>query len=148
MISPVPKPSKKYPKERFLKPKKKVVMESCPLEESEQLVVVEWLRWHNVLFHHSPNGGFRHITTAMKLKRQGTLPGFPDLIIMDHPDVENGFVYVGAAIEMKRRIGATVSEEQRKWMKALEERGWKTCIAHGADEALAFLERCGYGVEK
>lgn len=114
-----------------------------PSEDSEQFLVVDWLRRHNILFHHSPNGGKRHITTAMRLKRQGTQPGFPDLIILDPPPV---FPHIhSVAIEMKRKKGGKTSDEQKRWLTVLEQRGWYTAICNGGDEAIKTLERLGYG---
>ncbi len=140
-MSAVPKPS--YKKREFKRP---AVKEAVPMEDQEQLTVVEWLRANKILFHHSPNGGYRHPVTAMRMKRQGVSPGFPDLIILDRPQtVENGLVYVGAVIEMKRRKNSAVSIEQKAWLKSLAERGWKTKIAYGCDDAISFLEECGYG---
>ena len=133
------------PKERFFKPKK-VAIESNPLEETEQLTVVDWLRMHKIRFHASPNGGLRHPAVAMKMKRMGCSPGFPDIIIVGRPPiVENGLIYVGTAIEMKRRKTGTVSPEQKDWLSALKELGWACCVARGSDSAIHFLKSLGYG---
>jgi hypothetical protein len=142
---PAPKPEPRKKKDRIARPQRSVP-EQNPLEESEQSVVVDWLKLHNICFHHSPNGGVRHITTAMKLKRQGTSAGFPDLIILDPPPAYPG--KVGAAIEMKRRKDSHTSSEQLEWLQKLSDRGWLTFVCKGADVALEILETCGYGGRK
>lgn len=144
MIRSVPKPLRTK-RDRVANPRK-VSMEMNPLEDTEQQVVVDWLRAHKILFHHSPNGGYRHPVTAMRMKRQGVSPGFPDLIVLDRPDVcADGKLFVGACVEMKRRAGGTVSKEQKEWLSALEERGWACKVAKGCDDAIQFLQECGYG---
>jgi hypothetical protein len=141
---PYPKPGKTV-KESTSRPRR-VAVEANPLEDTEQLTVVEWLRAKKILFHASPNGGYRHPVTAIRMKRQGCSAGFPDLIILDRPSmVKDGKVFVGAAIEMKRREGSKVSIEQKAWLAALGDLGWKTKIAYGCDEAIKFLNECGYG---
>lgn len=146
-MNPVPKPvsnKKTYSKKTFKAPKITTI-ESNPLEEVEQITVVDWLSVHNIRFHASPNGGLRHPVVAMRMKRMGCSPGFPDIMIFDRPRiVENGLIYVGAAIEMKRRKGGKVSPEQREWIEALKELGWACCIARGCDEAIEFLKELGY----
>lgn len=138
----IPKPSRSKVKRE----KRVVVVEACPYEDSEQHTVVAWLTVHGILFHASPNGGFRHPVTAMRMKKLGASPGFPDIMIFDRPGfILNGLLYVGAAIEMKRRTGGTVSEFQKGWIKALTDRGWAVTVAKGADEAIEWLESIGYG---
>lgn len=116
-----------------------------PSEDAEQLVVVQWLKLQGVLFHHSPNGGNRHIITATRLKAQGCSKGFPDLIILDPPPCGG---YVGAAVEMKKVKGGTLSPEQRAWLMELELRKWKAKCCKGAGDAIEWLQSLGYGRRK
>ena len=142
-MTSVPKPSMAGVKRRGYK--RPAPMESLPTEDEEQRTVADWLDAHGVLWFHVPNGGFRHIATAMRLKKLGLKAGVPDIIIVDRPGmVENGKLYVGAAIEMKRRRGGMVSPEQNEWLLSLEQRGWKCKVAKGSDEAIKFLTECGY----
>jgi hypothetical protein len=132
-MPPVPKPTHRKRTE-----KRPVVIESNPLEMTEQMAVIDWLRLHRVLFSAT-------VPDRRICKRMGYSPGVPDLMIYDRPQVvENGKLYVGVAIELKRRKGGVVSPKQVEWIKALSERGWLCFVAYGADMAIAFLEACGY----
>ena len=137
MYNPVPKPTRR--KRDFKRP---TVKELVPLEDTEQMVVVDWLRLYKVLFSAT-------VPDRRTCKRMGYSPGVPDILIYDRPTpVENGKLYVGACIEMKRRKGGVVSEDQKEWLAALEERGWKCKVALGCDDAIEFLEECGYGIRR
>ena len=137
--------------------KVKAVQMPCPTEEVEQVKVADWLRLHRVRFHHSPNGGNRDrrkdpktgrvfSVTAIKMKRMGTSNGFPDLTILDAPPMFPNAP--GAMIEMKRLRGGVASDEQKDWIAYLKGRGWQVTVAHGADEAIGFLQSLGYGGRK
>ena len=148
-MKPCPKPSRRIKTLKELKDQlgrqTRTVKAANPLEEDEQHVVAHWLDAHGVLYQASAMGSFMHPATYMKAKKLGCKAGFPDLMVYDRPVmVENGKLYVGAAIEMKIRKGGIVSDEQTVWMMRLEERGWKCKIARGCDEAIAFLIECGY----
>lgn len=119
------------------------IVANIPTEDQEQKTVVQWLEWNKITYHHSPNGGVRHITTARRLKAQGTKAGFPDLIILDQPPAMTGCH--STAIEMKRSKGGRPSPEQLEWIEKLAARGWYTAICNGADHAIDLLKRLGYG---
>jgi len=120
-------------------------------EDAEQEVVVEWLERRGVEFHHSPNGGARpskvdkngrrYCNEGAKLKRLGTRPGFSDLIILDPPPKLPGAP--GAFIEMKALDG-DATEDQVKFLERRAAQGWATCLARGANVAIAFLTNLGY----
>ena len=107
-----------------------------PSEEQEQAAVIEWkilmmpqfpdLKW----LHHVPNGGERHPAVAAKMKAQGVVPGVPDL---DLPVARCG--YHGLRIEMKRRKGGRLSEDQKEWIDGLNKNGYLAVVANGSDEA-------------
>jgi len=107
-----------------------------PTEEAEQAAVFEWaqLMEHQIpelhLLHHIPNGGFRPIMTAAKLKAQGVKPGVPDLFL---PVARGGFH--GLYIEMKRRKGGKVSDHQQDWLTELNYQHYRAEVAHGSEEA-------------
>ena len=98
-------------------------------------------------------GLFMPLPTRMKFKKMGCKANHPDLIIYDRPQVvENGKVFVGAALEMKRVTGGEFRPGQKEYLEALRDRGWavmerdgEVVAARGAGEAIAFLESCGYG---
>ena len=135
-LYPSPKPPRK---ERVKNTLEKVVVENNPMEDTEQQTVVAWLRAHKILFSAT-------VPDRRMCQRMGYIPGVPDLMIYDRPPiVENGLMYVGCAIEIKRRKGGVVSPEQAAWITSLRELGWACTIARGCDEAITFLKSLGYG---
>jgi len=135
---------------RIANPAKKCIpKEACPLEETEQITLASWLDWNKVLYCHVPNGGYRHPVTANRFKAQGVKAGVPDILIFDRPyPVENGMMYVGVAIELKRKDKSLgrLSDNQAQWISALRERGWLCNAFYGADAAIEYLKSLGYGV--
>jgi hypothetical protein len=130
-------------KEKIQKPRK-VAVEQNPLEAMEQETVAQWLDLHKVFYNISISGAFLHPATFNRLKRMGYKRGLPDVIIFDPPPAYNG-KFKGVALEMKRRKGGIVSDEQRTWLEKLANLGWLSYVARGADEAIEILETCGYG---
>lgn len=116
-----------------------------PTEHEEQCSFVEWLETKNLKFTAIPNGGTRHMGTAVKLKKEGVRPGLPDLLIL----VNDHLVW----IEMKRsdrkpkRGGkGGVSDEQWRWIDALN--ACDNCQVHvcySAKEAIKVID--GYLTE-
>lgn len=102
-------------------------------EHSEQVILVARLRtfYPEVLVAAVPNGGYRTKTEAVRLKAEGVLRGFPDLVVME-PRGE----YHGAVIEMKStRPGARASADQKRVLRHLEESGYYPIVGFGADDA-------------
>lgn len=77
-----------------------------------------------------PNGGGRHIKTAVDLKHEGVRAGVPDLMFA-YP--HKG--YAGLFIEMKRRKGGRVSEEQKRYIELLRAQSYAVVVCKGCDEA-------------
>lgn len=82
-----------------------------------------------------PNGGKRHVITAVKLKAEGVRPGVPDLC----------FILPGgrfAGLELKSEKGI-LSEHQKAFRDAITTRqGWWG-VAHSVDEAYGILAAWG-----
>ncbi len=114
---------------------------AVPSEASEQVVLARWLTRNKILFFHPPNGGKRVRSEARLFRRMGVKRGVPDIVIVD-PVGD----YVGTVVELKRVSGGVVSAEQREWLSAFKERGWATCIAKGARDAVSQLQELGYGM--
>lgn len=55
---------------------------------------------------------------------------------------------VGVAIEMKRRVGGTVSVYQEEWLSELNAIGWHTEVCRGFEEAARVLKECGYATKE
>ncbi len=123
-----------------------------PLEKHEARVLNAWLDAHKICWAHVPNERPRGRHHPPGVKR-----GLPDYLIFDRPsstpgfgkldaaDREDAVLYVGAAIELKRTERARTTVEQELWLSALRKRGWAVFVAFGADAAIAWLRRMGYG---
>lgn len=114
-------------------------------EHQEQADVVEYLqrKYPHVLFWSTPNGarlssGKDKRLSAIRmngLKAEGLLPGVSDLIIFEP---HGG--YSAMFLEMKKRYGGEVSENQMWFLREIEQRGGYGVVAYGADEAMAFID--------
>lgn len=94
-------------------------------------VVADYLRARGALWFHPFNEGRRPPYVGRYLKTIGLTPGVPDVVV-----IEAGG---GIAIELKRVKGRPPSETQAWWLEQLRARGWRTHVAYGADDAIAFL---------
>lgn len=106
-----------------------------PTEAQEARTLVAYLRVHGYKFTHignetgsSPEARRR----AIRMKQQGTSPGFPDYVI-----IVNGRLI---AIELKRVKGSRVSPEQGEWLDALTQAGVPAYVAKGAEHAIQIIE--------
>lgn len=86
------------------------------------------------LLHAIPNGANKSIAQAMKFKREGLTPGYPDLELSI---ARNGFH--AAHIEMKRNDGR-LSEDQREIIHLLESQGYCVYICKSFDEFKTAIE--------
>ena len=73
-----------------------------------------------------PNGGWRDIKTAARLKAEGVTKGVPDLFIPEWR----------FWIEMKRQKGGALSDDQKDWIDYLQKKGYKAVCCKGAGEAM------------
>lgn len=113
------------------------------LEHAEQKALIDWwevaCRYYGVpaecLFA-IPNGGFRHISVAKKLKDEGVRSGVPDLFLA----CGRGS-YKGLFIEMKKRDGGVVSDKQKKLMSILRLQGYAAHVCHGWNEAANLIKK-------
>ena len=107
-----------------------------PTEAMEQTCLFRWAAAASgkypelQMLHHIPNGGSRNPIEAKNLKAQGVKPGVPDLCL---PVPKGG--YHGLYIELKRRKGGRVSEDQAIWIRCLSRLGYRAIVCHGWDEA-------------
>lgn len=104
-----------------------------PKEAEEQETFFEWCAMHKELrwVHAIPNGGSRHPAEARHLKAQGVKRGVSDIFV---PIARNGLH--GLYIEMKRRKGGRVSDEQRRFIRDMVAQGYGATICFGADDAI------------
>lgn len=98
-----------------------------PTEDKEQRGFLTWWKTHypGLIVFHIPNGGWRDINTAKKLREEGVLKGVPDLYC---PKLH-------LWIEMKRVSGGVISPEQEKMIEYLRRIGDHVIVAYGAEDA-------------
>lgn len=114
-----------------------------PTEDEEQMALFTWashmaatgrlpeLYW----LYHVPNGGSRGPAEAGRFKAMGVKKGVPDVFL----DVPRGGFH-GLRIEMKRREGGTVSQDQRDWIDHYNQTGYRAVVCYGWDEAREEIE--------
>jgi hypothetical protein len=106
-------------------------------EQAIQHAVLDHLRWRgapDLFAFHVPNGGYRSPVEAMVFKGLGVTPGVPDIII----------VHAGKCfgLELKSEHGR-VTPAQADCHERMERAGAIVGVAHGIDEAIAWLEERG-----
>jgi VRR-NUC domain len=108
-------------------------------EDQEQVKVIDWCHAHPDrrlgLIYHIPNGGKRHIGTAVKMKAAGVKAGVPDLFL----PVAIGCFH-GLYLEMKALKGGTISKEQKIWIDCLQKEGYQVVVAKGHQMAIGAIE--------
>ena len=116
-------------------------MEMVPTEDEEQMALFDWARvneakWPELarLFH-VPNGGSRGPAEAGRFKAMGVKAGVPDVFL----EVPRGGLH-GLRIEMKRRRGGKVSEDQTDWIDYYNSNGYRAAVCYGWDEARSVIE--------
>lgn len=98
-------------------------------EHNLQVACVNWFRATHrdiaqMLFA-IPNGGWRNLTTAAKLKAEGVVAGVPDLFLA----VPRG-EYHGLWIEMKNGKAGRLSEPQKQMLANLRNENYKCEVCH------------------
>lgn len=117
---------------------------TCPTEDAEQRALARKLDRAGLRWCHVPNGGRRDRREGRNLRAQGVKAGVPDVLLFERPPLDSRAV--GVALELKRENGrpSDVRPNQREWLQALSERGWRTHVAYGCDDAVRFLRGLGY----
>ena len=102
-------------------------------EHTEQVAVIQWFRLQHKKYAKClfsiPNGGVRHIGTAVKLKAEGGMAGVPDLFLMI-PAAD----YHGLFIEMKVK-GGKLSDSQKEFMGLATLMGYQAVVCYGFESA-------------
>jgi hypothetical protein len=99
-------------------------------EQDEQIKLVVWLKKRGILHQASGNGVHCSRLERMKLARMGVSKGFPDILIPIARKGSNSLY-----IELKKKVGGLLSDEQRYWIERLNLEGNKAVRCNGADEA-------------
>lgn len=105
-------------------------------ENDEQRQLIQWCRTDSRLqfLFHIPNESVGGKGWLIRNRQLGVKAGVPDLF---YPVPMNG--YHGLFIEMKAE-GGQLRVEQKRWLAALAEFGYKTAVCHGWVEARQVLE--------
>jgi hypothetical protein len=111
-------------------------------EAREQRQLVAWLRNRDIHFWHTPNElvgwGGKGAKHGAQQRAMGVEKGVPDIVITT--PVAG---YRGVAVELKRP-GESVTPDQEKWIKRLEEDGHAVLVAYSAQEAIEWLVTLGF----
>ena len=133
LINHIPEPPLDPPPRR--RPKAASPTMPIPTESEEQQQLFLWAQWMEgqhpelALLHHIPNEGKRSKATGGRLVAEGLRKGVPDICL----PVPNA-IYHGLYIELKR-INGRASEDQKRWISALNNQGYRAAICFGWDEA-------------
>lgn len=111
-------------------------MTNIRTEAQEQIVVVDYCELWGIEIVHVANEGKRTLANGRLLSRMGLRRGFPDLFI---PTARKG--YHGMFIELKRDIKCKPTEHQQRWINYLNRQGYYAVICHGAEEAIAEIDK-------
>jgi len=116
----------------------KSVIRDIPTEADEQTTLFRWAaisagKYPQLqLMYHIPNGGSRNAREAHNLRLQGVKAGVPDICL---PVACGG--YSALYIEMKRKRGGRVSDDQKAWIDKLTKAGNRAVVCCGFEEAQA-----------
>jgi hypothetical protein len=114
------------------RPRTKRAKRNAP-EHRFQVSLVKVLRKHALTPWHSiPNGGFRHLHTAVKLKAEGSRKGAADLLFILPPHGQ------AAYLELKAKDGS-LSQEQQDFRDEVRASGALWEFARTIDEAYGVL---------
>ena len=109
-------------------------------EHLAQTLLIKWFRLQYPLMAKClwaiPNGGARHIGTAIKLKQEGVTAGVADLFLMIPA---NGFH--GLFIEMKKDKGGRLQQNQENFLNLAESMGYGAEVAYGFEEAQKIIQK-------
>ena len=106
-----------------------------PKEDDECFALVEYLEWKGLKFTHIANETFTKFWSVKnKNKKLGVRSGFPDYIII----VKNKIL----CIEMKRKKGGAISENQQNWIDELNKcKDVYAVVCYGFDEAKNVIDK-------
>ncbi len=120
--------------------KTKAARLSIPTEQEEQAALIQWCdaytdRRASLIYSHL-NGMRASIGAVVKAKAAGARKGIPDLFL----PVPCGEFH-GLYIEMKRVKLGTLSSEQKAWIDALSELGYRAEVCKGHQSAIEVIKQ-------
>lgn len=106
-------------------------------ETQHHIGLINWTKTQPILSEyliHIPNGGYRHLKEAIKLKQMGVKAGVSDLFLA-YPNRH----YHGLWIELKQGK-SKLSPEQKTWLEKMNKVGYATKVSYSLQETLAILQ--------
>ena len=92
------------------------------------------LKYKPVFYNGSAGGMRTYLSVAKRMKATGYKSGFPDIFLYE-PKGE----YSGLAIELKVK-GNYASENQKKVLLILNQKGYQTAVCTGLDDAIKTID--------
>ena len=108
-------------------------------EHLAQSLLIKWFRLQYPLLAKClfaiPNGGVRHIGTAIKLKSEGVTAGVSDLFLMIPSNGKHGLF-----IEMKKKDGK-LQQNQAEFLNLAESMGYGAEVAYGFEDGVEKVKK-------
>ena len=108
-----------------------------PSESEEQIAFISAVRvlYPRLVIYHNPNGGKRKIVTGVRLKREGSLAGVPDIFCARARGGQHGLY-----LEMKsRNPSARLTPKQKTIIALLRNEDYAVEVCRGFEAALKCL---------
>lgn len=106
-------------------------------EHQEQARLLQWIAYYPLIAPYLiaiPNGGYRSITEAKRLKAEGVRAGVSDLFLALPNDD-----YSGLWIELKAKQAngyyARPTQQQLNWLTLMKQAGYDGLVAQGMEQA-------------
>lgn len=109
-----------------------------PLEAKIQIAIKQRLILYGVVAAHVPNAGKRSKAAGRRLKAEGMITGFPDLVC-----VGDGGRTMFLEVKRPRYSPSDVSDAQRDMHDLLRRKGHHVAIVTSQDEAVEALRSAG-----
>ena len=115
-------------------------MRTIPTEHAEQSSVVRYIRarGRHCFSVNNEAGGGRNFRLLNWKRQHGMMRGVPDLILIE-PSNDGRHI----AVEMKRKKGGRLSEDQIEVIKMFKASNWIVIVATGYDDAVRQLKVLG-----
>jgi hypothetical protein len=109
-------------------------------EHLAQSLLIKWFRLQYPLMAKClfaiPNGGARHIGTAIKLKQEGVTAGVSDLFLMIPSNGKHGLF-----LEMKKDKSAKLQQNQEDFLNLAESMGYGAEVAFGFEDGIEKIKK-------
>ena len=109
-------------------------------EHLAQTLLIKWFRLQYPLMAKClfaiPNGGARHIGTALKLKAEGVTAGVSDLFLMIPANGLHGLF-----LEMKADKSAKLQQNQEQFLTLAESMGYGAEVTYGFEEGQKIIQK-------